>query len=224
MDNEERTRIQSEIAMLKDLLNADVGYYKDQGKQDLRPMSKADRINLTWSMPQLPDTLMELIEEVGFKTGSAIFSDVVANDDDWVVNVPPKAFEGYAVGMMDEGYWQSDGMSSLYAHYDNRLINIICMSDWKLATAWRITTEFMKKLQYMEIQVGPIDTAKDIPLAEAFNTKWKRVRVFRALVDVLWPVQDLRVHLSEYDAKKYQKYQATGICERCSTNSRTTVM
>ena len=185
---------------------------------DIKNMTKEQRITATWTLPALTDSLWKTIQETGFKTGSSVFSDAESNDLDFVVAVPPHVFEGYAVGMLDTGYWHNDGFTSLYAHYDGALINILCMSDSELMRAWHLTTDIMKQMQL-----------------RAYDTKWKRVRVFRALVDVLWPERQLKEPLSKEEAWEHhkcslcgreainftcmaerQKYQATGICERCS--------
>ena len=191
---------------------------------DPRKMTKTEITTATFKLPNMPSNLYEDLTFFGFKTGSSVYGAVGApvNDEDWCVLMPPTAFIGYTLGQDDQGYWEADGFSSVYCHIDDKLINILCFSDNRLFTAWSCATDAMTKLQV------------DLSTAFILGTKWKRVRIFRALKDALYdPIN--KKSMPKDDAWKYEKctccsqeainftcrdaknhYQLTAICERCS--------
>ncbi len=188
---------------------------------DLRN-TKDGRMADAEAYPPLSPSLWNLLKEEGFKTGSEVYApNMESADEDWCVNLPPAAFEGYAAGVEDGGYLGS-GFTSLYAHDGNgKAINILCFGSYKLFLSWRKTTEVM--VQLMENFDSP------------FDKKWCRVRVFSALKDIFWPVRPLTRDLGIQEALKYRKckrcgrraeffstaparraYLDSGVCERCT--------
>jgi len=189
-------------------------------------LSKEGITALTWTMPAIPSDLYNMLAEVdGFRTGSSVYGNAAtAADEDWCVNINPRTFEGYAVGLEDEGYWDADGFQSVYVHYQGRLLNIICFSDTRLMSAWWVATDTLTRLRN-----------ESSVIRKALDTKWSRVRLFRAIVDATWePNHYAKPMKSVEDARKYSKcvkcsreatnfttkamkdrYLATGICERC---------
>jgi hypothetical protein len=206
-------------------------------KVEVKPerMAKEERIEATMKLPMLSESLYDLLERDGFKTGSDIYSNVEPNDYDWCINVPPHAFSGFALNT-DADYWINDGFASVYAHYHGNLLNIICFSDYELMQAWFMATKVMRRLsnQYQVDQYGRV--VADI--GALFNEKWARVRVFRALKDIFWPMRELPEPLDRQEALQHHMcmicgreavnftckaarvaYQESGICERCSTTN-----
>lgn len=196
-------------------------------EQLLPPKSREELIKEAWLMPELPETVFHSLthELGGFITGSTVYFSAEPNDLDIVVNAPPTIFEEWATNTLHTGYWEADGMTVVYAHYNNQLLNIICISDYNVFKAWYFATEIMKLL-FNSAAYGP---------KLNFNRKWARVRVFRALRDVLTPVVGRTKPLSHEDAIKYQKcvychreainfinkdskrrWEATGVCDRCA--------
>lgn len=193
--------------------------------EQLKWMDKSDRIRLTFTYPELSIGCMDLLtdESFAFKTGSTVFSPRPenANDIDYVVLIHPRAFTGYAVGAEEADYWEEDNMSVLYAHRDGKLYNIICIGDLELFNAWRRATEIMQSL---------MANCSGLKL----ERKWARVRIFRALKDVLFPVRPKRTAVAYDIAIKHnmcvscgreainfidkahrESWQKDGICDRC---------
>lgn len=197
-------------------------------KLDTRKMTKKEITDATWQLPPLHGSLYDLLQEQGgFQTGSHIIANITnPNDEDWCVLINPNVFYDYTLGQSDNGYWEADGFTSLYAHFNNKLINILCFSDEALFDSWRFATEFMESTydQY----------CTDFNVVELVNVKWKRVRLFRALRDIAYEPRVKKSMLIP-EALKYRKcsscsreainfsckdarlyWQETAICERCS--------
>ena len=194
-------------------------------------MTKEQLIKAAWQLPELPDHLWNLKELVGgyrtgFITGSTIHApNSDCNDLDWCTLEHPKAFSGYATNAENADYFDSDGFSSLYAHKNGQLINILCFADTRLYAAWEFATDIMKDLA---------DSSS--VCRKRFETKWRRVRVFDAFKDMYWPVYAMHAPLGRVEAIKSQicrrcgrpalfftdqahktEYQKTAICERCQS-------
>lgn len=177
------------------------------------------------SLPPLTEEHIGYLNSHGFRTGSTVYGDISeAKDVDWVVNLPPFYFSGHAAGVEDsEAYWDERCMDPIYAHYDGVLFNIICMNDYSgLFNAWKQTTDTMEFL-YHASSAGKV-----------MKEKWQRVRLFRALLDIYWPVQPTSYPLAKESALLQQvcticgreainftckaakdHYLSTAVCERC---------
>ncbi len=203
---------------------------------DVTQLTKEERINKVWKLPKLSSNLMAQLEECGFITGSSVYSSGKPNDIDWCVNIRPTAFKHYTLGCTNQGYWEADGFTSVYGHYEGTLINIICFSDIDLMDAWYRATVVMKALKDMNVEQSPFSRNAKTHVGTAFDTKWKRVRMFRALKDIFTPVRALEEPLELKEALKYSKckrcgqeainftckdvkdrYIRSGICERCQS-------
>ena len=189
----------------------------------LKQMSKSEIIEIAMSMPEMPTGLMELIEHEGFQTGSRVYGGAHGDSDyDWCVPLPPQVFEGYALGH-DQNYWVEDRFCTVYANHKGLLLNIICFSDWHLFMAWSHATIALKEL----------NAVKEFNHAIK-NSKWARVRLFRAFREVLTPLKMRKEPLSLEKAIEYRickrcdgeainftckpardQWLATGVCERC---------
>ena len=177
---------------------------------DLRHMTKQERIEATWALPALSPSHMATIQESGFITGS---SNIISNpnDIDWCVNLPPTVFRHHALGANNQDYWEQNSFSSLYAHYEGTLINLLCFSNMDLMNAWYVTTQAMnylakfsgKKSFFYATSSSP-PSCNDL-LRNAMLTKWKRIRIFRAIRDVLYNAPLLENPMTKSDALKYNK-------------------
>jgi hypothetical protein len=220
--------IKAQIALLTLELNSQLAVSTVIGDIDATMYDKAEVIRRTWTMPELPASLYDELLRNGFQTGSTVYGNPeTANDEDWGINIPPHVFSGYAVGTSNTDYFDAD-FTPLYAHYAGTLLNIMCFGDYKLFLAWRGTTELMKVLK------NTPDKRHNPSISQALDTKWRRVRVFRALCDALMPVKALQNPLDKQYAvdhrlckicgqeainfttkPEYDHYVETGICERC---------
>jgi len=186
-------------------------------------MTKEEKMEAARLLSPL-DSFMQSILNEGFMTGSMVYGDpAAAKDRDMCVLIHPRAFTGQALGAEDTDYFEEDGFQALYANDGSDLpVNIICFSNPRLYEAWQKATITMKTLS---IQSPGI-----------FFTKWKRVRVFRAFVDIFWKVETLP-EFRRMDTRKaldlkrcvdcgreaiyfttmseQLAYETTGICERC---------
>jgi len=206
-------------------------------------MTKEEMIMEARKKPELPKSYMELLVESGFMTGTHKYGMPNGRplDQDWVVNTPPHVFDDYCVGNEgnDSGYWEASGMTTLYGYHRGDLINIICIGDIDMFHAWFMTTQFMQFLENMPVKTRRWDRTgtNDVRiLKDRFKNKYNRVRVFRALRDILYPVDKFRdsERMPIYEAFRYRKciickqearnftckaervkYEADGICERC---------
>lgn len=166
---------------------------------DTKGMTKTEITAAAMSLPPLPDSLMELLKECGFMTGSSVYGDPnTAMDEDWCVNIPPHVFRGYAIGTQKASYFATDQFQALYANRNGLLLNIICFSDFTLMDTWKKATNVLHSLVVNNMQIS-----------KACLTKWSRVRLFRALCDVFEPVKDLYNPLPFDEAIKYSR------CKRC---------
>lgn len=207
-------------------------------------MSKQEIIDATWKMPELTDGLYKLLEDEGFPTGSDIYGrdEVIPNDYDWCIIMPPHVFDGYAVGT-DQDYWVDDGFCTVYTHYNGNLLNIICFSNYDLYRAWYYATETMRHLNNFGIRGTKASPyiREDCSVGGYMNaSKYNRVRLFRALVDMFWPVKKVsdKKRLTFEQAMQFEKcmecgreainfthkeakdfFKANGICQRCAPNS-----
>jgi len=197
---------------------------------DTSNMTKQEIIDKAMTLPEIPEHLWEAMQDFGFQTGSSVFGNInTPSDIDWVVNLPAYAFyySGCALtcgkiqaNYIDEG---SKDFVPFYANKDGKLYNIICIGSYYKLEAWKETTRIMTDL-------SNYDALKDI-----MKTKWKRVRLFRALTDVFEPVKPLYHRLDIAEAHQYDiccscgreavnftckaakdHYKATGVCERCA--------
>lgn len=189
-------------------------------------MTKKQLIAHAANLPDMPESLMGVLRDCGFQTGSMVYGNPdTAADSDWCVNVPPHVFTGYAIGAKKADYFDTDQFQPLYATYKGKLLNIICFSDHRLMNAWRDATTVLTDM-----------CAKHAGIRNACTTKWSRVRLFRALCDVFEPVTNRYNPLDQEEAIKYNKcklcgreainfttkahkdhYLATGVCERHNT-------
>ena len=201
--------------------------------------TKAGRMEDAMDFPALTPQLWKLLEEQGFKTGSEIYAPGIESaDEDWCIHINPEAFKGYAAGIEDDSYFETDGFASLYAHDQyGKAINILCFSSYNLFESWHKTTQIMEALMQTVLHdfqyPGSIEWSGK-PLTKIFEKKWCRVRLFSALRDILWPVEVLRKPLAEKEALRWNKckicgrkalfftswpekhkYLEDGICERC---------
>ncbi len=170
-------------------------------ENDVKKMTKEDKIQAALSMPSLTPGHMDVLQE-GFMTGSHVFGDPdIANDIDYCILCHPRAFIGHAVGAEFADYF-----------------------------------ELMKIIRTVKLIKNPYrDSSNFRTLESAFDEKWSRVRVFRALCDVLWPARQINyTNKTDEDLMKYSKcvkchreaisfmtqaskdeYERTGVCERC---------
>jgi hypothetical protein len=212
----------------------------DLQNMDTKRMSKTELIEATWKLPEMDQYLYELLsEQGGFMTGSNVTSDIDdPKDEDWCVQIAPSAFSLYSLGQSDHGYWEADGFSTVYCHYQGKLVNIICFSDTQLFEAWYVATEIMRGIKDHFVPRPPNTYYGNAPtttsMSDIFATKWKRVILFRALKDIAYEPARKR-EMDNDDAVKYHKcrecsreaiyftckaakdhYLATTICERCA--------
>jgi hypothetical protein len=220
--------LNTQITKLTRELNTRLEISTDIGDIDATKYDKAEVIRRTWEMPELPIALYDELQRNGFQTGSTVYGNPeTANDEDWGINIPPHIFSGYTVGTSNTGYFDAD-FTPLYAHHAGKLLNIMCFGNHNLFLARLGTTELMEVLKN-------IPSVSHTPsISRAFDTKWRRVRVFRALCDALMPVKALRDPLDKQCALdnrvckvcgqeainfttklEYDHYLETGICERC---------
>lgn len=216
-------QIKNELAQLMQIQHANV---ENILNQDIPGLSRKERDKLVFQLPEMPDSLMDMIKEAdGFMTGSRVFGENYEfSDADWCVNIPAYVFDGYVLGIRDTPDYidaNADTFKSLLGHKDDIIINIICFGSYDLCEAWKETTRIMKLLRNT---VNSLD----------FDTKWKRVRVFRALCDTLYEAPELHKFIPREDAIKYNKccfcgqeavsfttkdkrdiWKRTGTCERC---------
>lgn len=180
--------------------------------RDTSKMSKSERIELTWQLPPLTDSLMDVLEENGFMSGSSVYTDIENPPDiDWVVMVPPHVFEKHSLKPNNDGYWNEDGFSSIYCHDGNKIYNILCMSRNDLFDAWAYATQAMVALKNTPMRPAFTSNMKEqYPFQDAFATKWMRVRIFRAIKDVFLDHTPLEKRLSREDAGKRSSCRVCG--------------
>ena len=192
-----------------------------------------------WHLPELTDSLLDVLIQNGFQTGSEVYTSakVVPADKDWVVNVPPYVFNHYTISPRGETTntdpdYDHGGMTVLYGHRDGIIYNIMCMG-WRDFEVWALTTKIMGYLRQSTIAYG-LNSKRRADLTELFDKKWKRVRVFRAFRDVLTEPILLDKPLSQAEAwdrrvcrwcgqeainfidnAAREQWQRDGICDRC---------
>ena len=208
---------------------------KADARVSVDKMTKTERIRATWELPELSSSLMDVLEDNGFKTGSTVYGNAEdATDVDWCIMIPPEIFDGYALNTNDPGYWEADGFSSIYAHHRGKLLNILCFSNGNLCRAWWGATRVMEKMVGLTIP-GMYQSQSDYYALESTkDSKWRRVRIFRALRDVMFEVRPKGDPCSIKEAKEHhkcrickreainftrmserKKWENSGICERC---------
>ena len=197
---------------------------------DPRNMTKEEVIKATWQMPPLSKDLYDMLISDGFQTGSGALGYTNSKDEDWCINMPPHVFYEYTIGQSDHGYFEADGFSSIYCHYNGRLFNILCFGDFQLYKAWLYTTEMMQRVQRDKLKYLHFS----VDLNDVLATKWKRVILFRAFKDIFYEPLNKRP-MDKLAALNYNKcaecgretlyftcraakdhYLASGQCERCS--------
>ena len=238
---EQKAQLKEQLQSINQELNA-------LQEADPESLSPEERRQAIFALPELTEEHMNSLKQSGFQTGSTIFGDPSKADDiDFCIIGPPVMFNHHALGINKksrEEYWNyQNDFSSIKGHYKEAIINIICFSNYDLYDAWREATRVMAYL---------IISNKNSK--HAIETKWKRVRVFRALVDVLredyqkshmQESKHLRDDLSIEQAVSYQVclhcgreainftckpirdiYLDTAICERCQSkvNSNDTIL
>lgn len=203
---------------------------------DTSKLTKKEIIDLTWQLPELPDNMYDLLtEEGGFITGSSVTSNIEsAKDEDWCIMLPPNVFYEWCLGTSNEGYWESDGFSTVYCHRNGVLLNIICFSDANLFTAWFAATNVLKIIKDNVILPPKFSAYGKVNVSDMLAVKWKRVAIFRAIKDAFYephvkkPMdKELAFKLNKCSecsreaiyftcraARDY--YNANCICERCS--------
>ena len=206
-------------------------------------LTKEQIIAEAMTLPDIPRRLLKLLDDNGFTTGSSVFGDPkLANDVDWVINVPPKVFRGYILGA-SLAYFNENRFVTGYGHVGETLYNIICMSDRNLFKAWFFATTVMQAIRALQVSCTPHGYREVIqPMDQLYNNKYARVRVFRALVDAFDTVQvDIPAIPTSYinqlaeNALQWKRckrcgreainfttlahchhWETTGICERCT--------
>ena len=163
-------------------------------------------------VPELSGGLMDLLRNEGFRTGSSVYSSAKPMDEDWCINVPTLVFQGYALDVAknwrddDKLYWDEnnpDGMGVIYAHRYGTIMNIMCFADYQMMMAWYHTTIIMNRIREMNVPKSLFWARRfdeSISLTDVFDEKWKRVRVFRAIKDILAPHKPLNEPLSPSEA------------------------
>lgn len=193
----------------------------DELEARFKTADKKERERLTFELPEMPYSMYCTLTDIGHRTGSTEYCTVEAKDEDWVINMPPKAFGRYALG--DIKGWDYSDMSVLYAHYEGKLLNILCM-ELEDEHFWVHATAILKNL------------ARTPEIQERLNVKWARVMIFRALKDALKPPREAQkpMHYSDaianarcchcgresiafLSAEYKVLYQVDGICDRCRT-------
>lgn len=201
---------------------------------DTSVMTKKQLQDFAMTLPPIREDLWFDMNEYGFQTGSSVFGGTAEPSDiDWVCQLPARAFTDSCCAVpcgkitqdyIDEG--KADFVP-MYGNRDGKLYNIICIGNSAKFDAWKYTTELME---------GLIEKSFTLVEAGTFNTKWKRVRLFRALCDVLEPTRPLYSAIAIHDAWKYNicktcgreannftcklakdYYLDYGVCERCHT-------
>ena len=226
------TEIQKQIRKLQE---EKVELQNEYIEKDLTGMTKKEIQAYAMTLPEIPNHLWEIMQTLGFQTGSSVFGNIDnPSDIDWVVDIPAYAFL-YApcavpCGKINQDYIDDDTADfvPLYANRNGQLYNIICIGNGLKLEAWRQTTDV---LRHWCTLTG---------LKDAMRTKWKRVRLFRALTDILEPVKPLYPHQkpTAHEALQYDKcsecgreannftcksakdfYKTTSVCERCQENA-----
>jgi len=224
------TRIKDQIADLQQQLRDEKA---DQASL-FNMLSKEEKQKQAMELPSIDDQLWEDMRNYGFQTGSSVYSSKKNPADiDWVVPIPARAFiiQGCAVfcGVDHSDYLdETHDFQPLYANRDGILYNIICISDSNKFEAWKQATAIMKAIYQTYSGIDKAIT----------EYKWKRVRIFRALTDILEPVKIRRSYepeISLEDALKWHvcvtcgreaanftckakrvHWETTGVCERCN--------
>lgn len=233
-DNTEFVELQKQIDKLNTIKQSMI---KDLDQTDTTSMTKKELQEFAMNLPPIRDDLWADMMQYGFQTGSSIFGSIDNPADiDWVCQLPAMAFTyshcAVPCGKITTDYVDQDKDNTfvpLYANRNNDLYNIICISSQKKFNAWKQATAIMKDL---------FNNWR--PLDIEFKTKWKRVRLFRALTDILEPLDPISSYaaLSLTDALKYEQcmtcgreannftcksakdfYKATAICERCQVSN-----
>ncbi len=228
---EDLQSLQEQIKALQDCKYNLIQSIKDV---DTTTMSKQELKNFAMTLPPIREDLWSDMNEYGFQTGSSVMGADNPADIDWVCHIPASAFT-YSCCAVPCGKVTQDYIDDartefipLYANKDGQLYNIICIGNPDMFEAWKQTTNLMTALT----QTSSIVQA-------AVKTKWKRVRLFRALCDIFQEVKPGNSYLSEIpytDALKYEicrvcgreainftckphkdEYKQTGICERCQS-------
>lgn len=196
--------------------------------RELQAMSKEERLQWVFKLKELPDSLYYMLPQEGCLTGSTMYGGPKADpaDIDWVINCPAEVFKGYTMLAGRPGYNKEDSFTALYAHHKGKLLNIICVSSPYVFNSWCDTTDILEKM------------VENPLIANLIDIKWKRVRLFRAIQDVLMPPTRLvepmdrlkainrsKCTLCGKEAVNFtcalerRKYLLTGICERCNAAS-----
>jgi len=182
-----------------DAAQAQVRSKYDDLVEQAKGKTKEQIIELVWQLPPLPLYHRGLLLDCGFLTGSSVFSSAKPADKDYVVNLPPHMFNGYALNCLDTGYEEVGGMTAVYAHSSGMIVNILCVSDIALYKAWEKTTQRMIQLHES---------------GEDFSIKWKRVRVFRAFLDIYYNKPALPKDRQRLDLPTAINIQKCRYCER----------
>lgn len=206
--------------------------------------SKQDLFKAVFELPQLTDSLYDLLGKKGTMTGSRVYgvgkaTMDAARDEDWAIYISPEAFNGYTLSASKQksGYnRRNESMSVIYGHRNGILINIMCFSDEHMFDAWRLTTMVMTVIADMTDRNYSYLNKKDRDmLREMLEEKWGRVNIFRALREGLYVAEK---RTKPYDvlyawryrscvechgpatnftcAQAYNNWQRDGRCERCN--------
>ena len=176
-----KERLERKAELLQELMELKK-QIEQQSSIDPNTLSDVERKEAIFSLPELTPDHMSLLRSSGFITGSTVFNDPAKADDiDYCIKGSPRVFSGYAIGISDkandEYMWSKTDFVSIKGHCKGKVINILCFSDPELYEAWSLATDAMIDL---------LSSPKwDVKIYEACAVKWKRVRIFRALVDAL---------------------------------------
>ncbi len=225
------TELQEQIAELQRLKSQEI---QKLCTIDTSKMSKKELIAHAMTLPDIPDHLWNDMQRYGFVTGSSVFGNInTPADIDYVCQLPAYAFLAAHCAVscspnqadyLDDS--NEDEFTPIYACRKGQLYNIICVGSSVKFEAWKTTTYIMRTL------------SNNPQLQDAVKLKWKRVRLFRALCDVLEPVEPLYEERNEKEALHYDKckvcgreavnftnksakdfYKATAVCERCQVRA-----
>lgn len=228
MSNNDRDIVEKILDMFTDnqleKAKAFIERRKPRGERKSVFLTKEESLKKLEGMECMPQKYYDLLMETAVVTGTHAYARSVDSEDiDLITDLPPHVFEKYHVES-SAGYWSPDGWSSSYVKSpDGVVLNILSFSNLNLLEAWVKTTEMM------------VTIAVDYP--GIFDDKWKRVRIFQAIRDVVYEAPMLNSSLPDfnplelisqrkcikcgqradffYDEEGRTEYNVTGVCVRC---------
>lgn len=195
-----------------------------------RDLTKEERIAVAMVIKPISDNLWDTIISRGTKTGSVVYGNTDnPGDIDYICTIPAYAFEQQHCGIQSTASTAdyldaTNDFVSVYGNRNGQLINVICSGSEDFTKSWTTTTTLMSML------------STTLELREHISTKWKRVRLFRAIQDVVqthkkqWRAADKDASLQYNRCKLCGKeatnfttlahreyYNVTAVCERCTS-------